>query len=351
MNKKHLDTDIPAGYVDLGLSSGTLWAEYNVGASSEWDYGYYFTFKEAKKMNAPKIGEFEELINECKWTWITGKGYKLTGSNGKTLNLPAAGWCYLNDTLGGEGGCGSYWTSRKIDFDESFYLFFDKMKYYIDNTDGVDRHSVRLCYRNGRDGLNFTNSSSDFKVRLFNFKKRFAISLLIMLFTILIMAAIFDSQSKNHGNGEDQIPTLQYHGKWDYVDLGLTSGTKWATCNLGATTTWSHGDYYDWDSTKDFRSKMPSKLQLEELLDECTWKKIEGKGYKVTGPNGNSICLPAAGWKDSDNKLYYQGSYTYYWSSTRGDSNNAFGLYYYDGYRGVYWNNKNYKLSVRLISQ
>lgn len=41
--------------------------------------------------------------------------------------------------------------------------------------------------------------------------------------------------------------------KHEYVDLGLPSGTLWATCNVGATSPEDYGDYYAWGetSTKD----------------------------------------------------------------------------------------------------
>lgn len=46
---------------------------------------------------------------------------------------------------------------------------------------------------------------------------------------------------------------------------------------------------------------MPTKVQIEELCEECmwTWTTMDGHdGYKVVGPNGNSIFLPAAGYLD-----------------------------------------------------
>lgn len=63
------DTSVD-GYVDLGLSSGTLWADRNVGAVSIEDNGCYFTFDEAlMKGNVPNKEQFQELIDECEWTW------------------------------------------------------------------------------------------------------------------------------------------------------------------------------------------------------------------------------------------------------------------------------------------
>lgn len=146
------------------------------------------------------------------------------------------------------------------------------------------------------------------------------------------------------------------------VDLGLS--VKWACCNVGATKPEEHGGYYawgeteekscyDWDTYKwcsgdwyDYEStmtkycyyvdnktvldpeddvahvkwggswRMPTFEEQKELCYECTWKwtELNGvNGYRVTGPNGNSIFLPAAGYRGGT-KLYGRGAYGYYWS-------------------------------------
>lgn len=56
--------------------------------------------------------------------------------------------------------------------------------------------------------------------------------------------------------------------------------------------------------------QMPSTKQVQELIDKCTWDFV-GNGYKVTGPNGNSIFLPAAGYRYGD-KQYGNGNAGYY---------------------------------------
>ncbi|MBR1655384.1 MAG: hypothetical protein IJ698_03050 [Prevotella sp.] len=156
------------------------------------------------------------------------------------------------------------------------------------------------------------------------------------------------------------------------VDLGLPSGTLWATCNVGATTPEESGDFYAWGETeaKDNYSwatykwcdgdvvnktnqnltkycdrgaygRLDGKISLEpkddvahikwggnwhiptieeyqELMDYCTFdfdwideaKTIEG--YKITGPNGNVMIMPAAGYRRNDT---YNSSSFYYWSA------------------------------------
>ena len=115
----------------------------------------------------------------------------------------------------------------------------------------------------------------------------------------------------------------------EWVDLGLS--VKWATCNVGASSPSGYGNYYAWGetTTKSTYTKensrtygknigniagnasydaaranwggtwrLPTKAEMQELVDKCTWTWITQGGHngcRVTGPNGNSIFLPAAG--------------------------------------------------------
>ena len=150
------------------------------------------------------------------------------------------------------------------------------------------------------------------------------------------------------------------------VDLGLPSGTLWATCNVGANSPEEYGDYFAWGETKPkdrysfdnykwndggrlkkygntkrigvvdnkyeldleddaayinwgTKWRMPSEKQFEELLTHCTWKwtSINGvKGFRVNGKNSNYIFLPAAGGKDEFSDVD-GGNYGYYWTRNR----------------------------------
>ena len=176
-----------------------------------------------------------------------------------------------------------------------------------------------------------------------------------------------------------------------YVDLGLTSGTLWATKNIGANTPEENGNYFAWGETTTQSSnryywdsyqyckgsentltkycsnssygyngftdnltdleleddaayinwgskwRMPTDGQWEELCTECTWSwtsQNNVNGCLVIGPNGNSIFLPAAGYRWAGS-LYVDGSYGDYWSRSRYGAIGAYGVFFYDsGYCG-----------------
>ena len=171
----------------------------------------------------------------------------------------------------------------------------------------------------------------------------------------------------------------------EYVDLGLS--VMWATCNVGASAPEKYGDYFAWGEveTKDSYTwanykwcdgtdqnmtkynaedglttllpdddaahvnwggpwRMLTGEEFRELKNKCTWELTTHngtQGYKVTGPNGNSIFLPVAGYI-SETPLDYDGYNGYYRSSTIGLSGLNYSRYFfmtssyitiYDGYR------------------
>ena len=189
-----------------------------------------------------------------------------------------------------------------------------------------------------------------------------------------------------------------------YVDLGLPSGLKWATCNVGANNPWEDGDYYAWGETEEKSNyswstykwcrgsydnmtkyctdrdygrvdnkttlaskddvahvkwggtwRMPTKAEQDELRNNCTWSWTTQKrvnGYKVTGPNGNSIFLPAAGYRNGT-EAGGSGVDGGYWSSSLGcgDSDYAYDLNFYSDYHDWGYYCRNYGLSVRPVSK
>lgn len=120
------------------------------------------------------------------------------------------------------------------------------------------------------------------------------------------------SSGSASGGGSNTKPSQKAVAQ-GYTDLGLPSGTIWK--NFNATGFYTYGE-----AVSQFGSRLPSKEQWEELKAECQWSWT-GSGYKVTGPNGNSITLPAAGGRlCGGGKVIDVGSKGYYMSSTPGDS-------------------------------
>lgn len=171
-----------------------------------------------------------------------------------------------------------------------------------------------------------------------------------------------------------------------YVELGLPSGTLWATCNIGATSPEDYGDYFAWGETSGYNDgktifewstyqfnpsgdgqtftkynstdgllgleddaahvklggewRMPSEEQFDELINDSytttEWTTQNGvNGLKITSKtNGNSIFLPAAGARNSSS-LISAGSLGYYWSRTL-SLDDPKGLYFVSSYADTY---------------
>ncbi len=130
-------SSVPRGYVDLGLPSGTLWKAINEGMY-DWDTAMR---KFGDKM--PSQGQWEELKDYCTWTW-TGNGYKVSGSNGNSIVLPAAGYRNCNGVMYGVGSGGYYWSSTPSGSEEAWELGFNSGKVNVGSTYRCDGQSVRL---------------------------------------------------------------------------------------------------------------------------------------------------------------------------------------------------------------
>ena len=126
-----------------------------------------------------------------------------------------------------------------------------------------------------------------------------------------------------------------------YTDLGLPSGTIWK--NFNAT-----GFYTSDEAVSQFGNRLPTKKQWDELKAECQWS-WNGSGYKITGPNGNSIVLPASGYRYCDGSVDSVGSDGGYWSSTPEGSDSAGILYFNSGGVRVDGSHRCNGLSVRLV--
>lgn len=347
------------GYVDLGLPSGNLWAECNLGASSPEAYGDYYAWGEVKpkqvytqsnhkwyKEGAPSLGftkynnedgkltlededdaviqnlgngwrtptlaDFRELTNQ-KYTTIEKTtlngvaGYQITSKkNGKSIFIPCAGF-------------------KNSEKPQTRFL--------------SDDEEVAVCMTNLRRIDNMVYNAWSF--------------------------AFQDDRIARYGKRRpDGISVRPVKGPGmpvpnNCVDLGLNSGLLWAKCNMGTTDPTELGDYYAWgeispnkkeyysSNYKHFKVKsnievlkynekdgktvldlnddaaranigagyrIPTKEDWEELLEDCKWEAVtttlpeimdpsQTKAiarWKVTGPNGNSIVLPMTGGFKSD---------------------------------------------------
>lgn len=177
--------------------------------------------------------------------------------------------------------------------------------------------------------------------------------------------------SDNKGQG-----TISYK-RGTAIDLGLS--VKWASVNVGAERPEDYGGYFAWGETKEKddytwekylhynngyvnigddiggtdydvahvqwggRWRMPTITEFEELIDNCTWTwtvRDGVNGYEVTGPNGNSIFLPAAGFR-LGSSLDRAGTCGVYWSSSL-DTSSSYGARYLYFYSGEYTTGCNY---------
>ncbi len=196
-----------------------------------------------------------------------------------------------------------------------------------------------------------------------------------------------DGEGDDSGSASDPDGEIAGHG---YVDLGLPSGLKWATCNLGAHKPEGYGNYYAWgeislkaeyywdncvtygeqmsdisgDAKYDAATanwgeswRMPTIKEMEELILNCTWEFIYQngtKGCKVIGPNGKCIFLPTSGFRDGLS-FGYDGYDGYYWGSTPydngGNDDCACTLYFHESYLGVEQYGRSYGFTVRPVSE
>mgnify|MGYP006988869724 CR=1 FL=1 len=331
--------------VDLGLS--VMWAECNIGASSPEEYGTYFRWdgtdyarsKLGGTWRMPTYAECQELIDNCTFQWSSRGG--VTGcyfiaSNGNSIFLPASGFMRLGSEPVGIGTEGNYWTITQTGSNYAYDLQFYSDGPFMDSggyTPGAQ--TIRpVCEHTSSYGM----------------EKE----------PVIVIHMKSGQTIVHEGSDVDYInfTTSASDETFDYeaVDLGLPSGTLWAKCNVGANTPTEYGDYFAWGETKPkttytwdtyiFGSnptkynyvdnimtleatddaatmnwgdiwRMPTIDEMNELMDNCTWEWTtldHVNGYKVVGANGNSIFLPAAGYRNET--LNAAGIKGHYWTST-----------------------------------
>ena len=141
----------------------------------------------------------------------------------------------------------------------------------------------------------------------------------------------------------------------NYFDCLDSTGGSWGTYKIGGKTSISPTSGHDiarenWGGTW----RMPTDAELEELCKKCdwTWTSQDGhNGYKVTGPNGKSIFLPAAGFCSGTHTSAVGG--VFYWSSmlSSSDSGAARYLLFANGDHGTCYGVRCCGLSVRPVTE
>ena len=381
------DTNHPHA-IDLG--DGVKWSCCNVGASAPWEYGGYYAWGETEEKSAydwntythsegseetcrdlgsdiagtqydvahvkwgngwhmPSRDEIDLLCNKCTTTQTSLNGVngrKVTGSNGASVFLPSAdfkSWLGSADFVGKNG---YYWSSTQNPDDSSaaYSLYFRSDSFLSGSI--LRGNCLRICGQSVRPV-----KQTDAAVK------------------------------------EGLCPDTNHP---HVIDLGI--GVKFACCNVGASAPWENGGYYAWGETeeKDYYDwstyshcdgtqetchdlgsdiagtqydvahvkwgggwHMPSNEQLRLLDSQCSsvWTSLivngySYKGYKITGPNGASIFLPATGYRIGGKTEYFNSDGDRiggYWSSTQYPSSLtiAYLLIFRDG--NFYWFDYNYR--------
>ena len=362
-------------YVDLGLPSGTLWATCNIGANAPEEAGGLYAWGETEEKedyswstykwcngdacdasnktltkycdregygtmdgkmsleleddvanvkwggdwHIPTEAEMQELVDNCTIEEITldagsvTKGFKFTGANGNSIILPFAG--YRNGTS------------------------LSNNRFYYWTTDIKNKYCTQAYHLQSSKKM-----AGGYRYRGYSVRP------VLSNYTPVVHPTEAPSSYLNHA----------------LVDLGLPSGTLWATCNVGASTPEGYGCYFAWGDTEsscdgisDFSEttykyysasgmtkytepgalesgddaatakwggkwRMPTQAEITELESaEYTtyeWTTVNGVyGIRVTsiveGYQGNSIFLPAAGYYKG-NQLKDVGEQGLYWGST-----------------------------------
>lgn len=281
-------------WVDLGLPSGTLWMDKEVEPQDTMLY----TYDEARVLcgnKMPTLVQMAELIYGCTWYWQKGY-YKVVGPNGQSIKLAARGFGACDGKKVSAGGVGSYWTSTVYDsYGKASCLLFDSLNVtHPKYGDLCCKMSIVSVVKQPKDSV---RRDTIIKYRTKVYRD-----------TVYVC---------KHGCQKD---TLLVDNKKEvedttWVDLGLPSGTLWRDRN--------EEGYYDYYTAllkfDRVGIPLPTKVQFEELIQYCTWTWY-GNGYKVEGPSGKSIMLPAVRNRNCQDHIMSSGDYAYYWSSTGGRS-------------------------------
>ena len=389
------------------------------------------------KWRMPTYSEMYELMESCTWRWVQRNGmngYDVIGPNGNSMFLPASGYYdatnqYIFNTHG------LYWTSSLSLEQAAYHLnygvgeavtmphgdrFYGRSVrgVFSDNGNQTPGASYATIYFNANDAV---GSMSSMQVEIGVPTKLPKLGFSMQDHDFVCWALSPDGGEITYADEAYITATgdMTLYALWNwyyintgsesghlYVDLGLPSGTKWASYNLGSAEPYpsnaDYGNYYAWgeispkndyswetyqhgtqnalfkyttssdydaDGYYDGRTqlsasddaahaawggnwRMPTREEMNELKQHCTWIEttLDGaKGYRVKGPNGRSIFLPAAGAIDGQSAIH-TGVGGSYWTSTLNESpNNGAICCSFGSTVGIYYSSRDFGYSVRPV--
>ena len=367
----------------------------------------------------PTYAEWTELMVNCTWTWATQNGvngYWLTsnktGYTDKSIFLPAAGYRYGTKLLKvGTGGC--HWSTFLTNGDpcDASYSSFDSDLYGQGIRGRYVGQSVRPVYGDFISVESISLNKSSLSIMEGETSRLSATVMpanatekavtwtsnntsVATVSSEGVVAAVSDGTATITAWASDgehfatcsvtvQAPTTGTENGHDWVDLGLPSGLKWATCNVGASSPNDEGDYFAWGEietkntyswetykwckegvspvalskyvtksgygTTDYKGSLepsddaaymnwggnwrtPTSNEISELIENCTWTwttQDGTDGFLVTSNiNGKNLFIPS--YKSSPNNCYFWSNTVFY-----NNPQNAYRLYASSGSTGI----------------
>lgn len=267
--------------IDLGLPSGTLWADHNVGATSAQDYGNYYGWGDPTGQLRSKViadytngdqPEVDELFELYHTTYDAEAGrdttslYKADGSDFAANVVTTTGKDKDNKNI---------ITAAVVTVVETKDdVTTETVTEYSTTAEAVETVTKTTKKEGEEDKVEVTTTTKG---------------------DTPILVVYGDKDGKSN-LGSVNI-TYAYKGKNADIYSNTVYGNK---AYDAATANWGG----DW--------RMPTSEEIEELIEECEWE-LQANGYQVTGPNGNSIFLPFTGFRYGEG-LEGAGQFGYYWS-------------------------------------
>ena len=373
------------GYVDLGLQSGTLWKATN-------EDGGFYSFEQASKKfgtsNLPHLYMYQELQQECTWTWI-GNGYHVQGPNASSIFLPAAGFRDLDGNV--HNDIGAYMAADVDGQVVPSFFFSEEDGCYVIPSSVDAATSVRLAkieeryvdlgltsgakWKNVNERVNGADKYYTYQEAVSNFRdlpdapffnelvNECSWEYSTAYYKVVKVIGpnknyIFLPLAGEYSNGEYQdnstatywSATPSDDGWADFLYFSQMNGAhvgereyasvklpvrlvdKYVDLGLPSGTRWKRfnelGYYTHEEAVNKFTAaNLPTKEQIAELENKCTWTWEDNKkSFIGKGPNGNKIIMPAAGYIRCDDVYRDQEERGLYWSSTL-DDDKAYYLY------------------------